>query len=69
MAACTIDGVGDAETCDAADDALRLPRCDGVKVKRDKVAALDVRRLPLESLQCATDKAAYVLKPTLLLLR
>ena len=69
MTARTIDGVCDAETCDAADDALRLSRCDGVKVKRDEVAALDIRRLALEAFQCAADLAAYVLEPALLLLR
>ena len=69
IAARTIDGVGDAKTCDAADNTLCLPRCDGVKVKRDDVAALNVRCLALEAFQCAADKAAYVLEPALFLLR
>ena len=69
MAARTIDGVGDAETCDASDDALRFPRCNGIHVKSDEITALDVRCLALEAFQCTADKAAYVLEPALFLLR
>ena len=60
MAARTVDGVGDAESSDASDNALRLPRCDGIHVKRDEVAALDIRRLALEAFQRTADKTTNI---------
>ena len=60
MAVRTIDGVGDAESCDASDGGLRFSRCDGVKVKRDEGAALDVRRLALEAFQRTADKTTNI---------
>ena len=60
MAVRTIDGVGNAKTCDASDDGLRFSRCNGVHVKCDKVTAFNVCRFSLETFQRTADKTTNI---------